>query len=567
MPRQVAELEGEPGCRIRLYALQQFLSFQLEPGMPRDLVLRGQFKEASTQMVPLLEQIRIQKDTLGTRGRRSTTSSSNGSRGCTGPTARRERPQDAVRKGGSQEAVEAAAAAREQVWKSGMRVLGVLVEGGTAETRRAQASTSRACACTSRRSASGRGPTSLAHADPPADADEMKAAQAAAEEAWKDAADWWTSYTQKYPLTPFGIQGRLLLARVREAQGKPDEARAMLEYAAGRVRRDEPHQPPLPGPALEGAVSGPAASVAFAPCTPKSCPTDAEHPDAGVVARAAAVLLGGGLVAFPTETVYGLGANALDAAAVARVFVAKGRPSNNPLIVHVADAGDAARVVAAWPDGRGTAGGALLARPADAGAAEAARVARRGDGRRPDGGGARARPSRRAGADPRGRRAGRRPERQPLRQHFADAGRARLARPRRADRHGPRRAGRCRGGIESTVLDLTRDPPRLLRPGLISPAEIEALVGPIVRPVAQETAAGKSAAVAGDAVAPLRAADAAGVGRRTTALPASRSCGAPGVRGRLGDVRRTGGRRRDGGGDARDAEGYAARLYAALHCA
>lgn len=53
--------------------------------------------------------------------------------------------------------------------------------------------------------------------------------------------------------------------------------------------------------------------------------------------EAAAMIREGSLVAFPTETVYGLGANALDAAAVARIYEAKGRPSDNPLIVHVAD--------------------------------------------------------------------------------------------------------------------------------------------------------------------------------------------------------------------------------------
>src|SRR5471030_1800826 len=45
----------------------------------------------------------------------------------------------------------------------------------------------------------------------------------------------------------------------------------------------------------------------------------------------------GGLVAFPTETVYGLGANALDPEAVKKIFIAKGRPQDNPLIVHIAD--------------------------------------------------------------------------------------------------------------------------------------------------------------------------------------------------------------------------------------
>jgi L-threonylcarbamoyladenylate synthase len=65
-------------------------------------------------------------------------------------------------------------------------------------------------------------------------------------------------------------------------------------------------------------------------------PVDPTAPDAGTIARAAACLRAGGLVAFPTETVYGLGAHALDAAAVARLFEAKGRPANDPLIVHIA---------------------------------------------------------------------------------------------------------------------------------------------------------------------------------------------------------------------------------------
>src|ERR1700731_1921715 len=55
------------------------------------------------------------------------------------------------------------------------------------------------------------------------------------------------------------------------------------------------------------------------------------------IARAAELLRSGGTVAFPTETVYGLGANALDPTAVAQIFAAKARPSWDPLIVHVAD--------------------------------------------------------------------------------------------------------------------------------------------------------------------------------------------------------------------------------------
>ncbi len=76
---------------------------------------------------------------------------------------------------------------------------------------------------------------------------------------------------------------------------------------------------------------------------------DPNDPDAAVMAEAAAILQRGGLVAFPTETVYGLGAYALDRAAVRKIFEVKGRPVYNPLIVHVASA-DAARALSeSWP--------------------------------------------------------------------------------------------------------------------------------------------------------------------------------------------------------------------------
>ncbi len=68
------------------------------------------------------------------------------------------------------------------------------------------------------------------------------------------------------------------------------------------------------------------------------------------IQRAADIIRSGGLVAFPTETVYGLGANALDAAAVARIFSAKGRPANNPLIVHLASAAEITDVAAIEPN-------------------------------------------------------------------------------------------------------------------------------------------------------------------------------------------------------------------------
>ncbi|MGH8901164.1 MAG: L-threonylcarbamoyladenylate synthase [Egibacteraceae bacterium] len=80
------------------------------------------------------------------------------------------------------------------------------------------------------------------------------------------------------------------------------------------------------------------------PTRARVLPADAEG-----IRQAAAVLCAGGLVAFPTETVYGLGANAWDAEAIRRVFEAKGRPADNPLIVHVADYGGLTGVAAAVP--------------------------------------------------------------------------------------------------------------------------------------------------------------------------------------------------------------------------
>lgn len=74
------------------------------------------------------------------------------------------------------------------------------------------------------------------------------------------------------------------------------------------------------------------------------------NPDTATLARAAALIRSGGLVAFPTETVYGLGANALDAAAVERIFTAKGRPRQSPLIVHVDSIEMARTLVREWPD-------------------------------------------------------------------------------------------------------------------------------------------------------------------------------------------------------------------------
>ena len=68
-----------------------------------------------------------------------------------------------------------------------------------------------------------------------------------------------------------------------------------------------------------------------------SLQTRVQSADRIAIAAAARCLADGGLVAFPTETVYGLGADATNGAAVARLYAAKGRPSFNPLIAHVLD--------------------------------------------------------------------------------------------------------------------------------------------------------------------------------------------------------------------------------------
>ncbi len=73
------------------------------------------------------------------------------------------------------------------------------------------------------------------------------------------------------------------------------------------------------------------------------------HPEPEVIREAARILRRGGLVAFPTETVYGLGADALNPEAVARIFQVKGRPKYDPLIVHVASPEDMTHIVAQIP--------------------------------------------------------------------------------------------------------------------------------------------------------------------------------------------------------------------------
>jgi len=205
---------------------------------------------------------------------------------------------------------------------------------------------------------------------------------------------------------------------------------------------------------------------------------DPDAPDAAVIDRAAAVIRSGGLVAFPTETVYGLGANALDPTAVARIFAAKGRPATNPVIVHVADVAEVGNVVADWPAtaaalagrfwpgpltlvlprGRAvpdvvTAGGLTVAVRCPAHAVARALI-------------------RAAGVPIAAPSANRSTELSPTRaDHVLKGlnGRIDLVLD----------GGTCSGGIESTVVDVTEKQVRILRPGLITEPMLEAVVGPL----------------------------------------------------------------------------------------
>ncbi|MFN2565076.1 MAG: L-threonylcarbamoyladenylate synthase [Gemmatimonadaceae bacterium] len=207
---------------------------------------------------------------------------------------------------------------------------------------------------------------------------------------------------------------------------------------------------------------------------------DPVDPDAEVIARAAELLRRGELVAFPTETVYGLGAHALDERAVHRIFEAKGRPSYNPLIVHVSGVEEARRVAADWPRPahklaeRYWPGPLTLVLPKrpevpDVVTAGLASVAIRVPAH------AVARSLLRAAGVP---------------VAAPSANRSTELSPTTA-RHvekslGDRVAlildgGPTDVGIESTVLDLSGSAPVLLRPGRISAEDLEPFVGPIAR--------------------------------------------------------------------------------------
>jgi L-threonylcarbamoyladenylate synthase len=212
---------------------------------------------------------------------------------------------------------------------------------------------------------------------------------------------------------------------------------------------------------------------------------DPGNPNDSRLRAAADMLRDGKLVVFPTETVYGIGANALDAKAVERIYLAKGRPPNNPLIVHLGDRKDLVGVTSGvpasaeiltskfWP------GPLTLVLPKNpripaivtaGGPTIAVRIPAHPIARRL---------IQLAGVPVAAPSANRSGELSPTRAEHVAAGLGGLV-DLIID------AGPTQVGLESTVLDLTTDPPRLLRPGQITPAQIEAEIGPIVRREIQE---------------------------------------------------------------------------------
>lgn len=205
---------------------------------------------------------------------------------------------------------------------------------------------------------------------------------------------------------------------------------------------------------------------------------DPANPDPAVIARAAQLLRDGRLVAFPTETVYGLGANALDAAAVQRIYDAKGRPAYNPLIVHVASSANVRDVARSWNDTAERLANAFWPGPLTLVLPKRPEV--------PD--------LVTAGLDSVAVRVPDHPVALALLQACGlplaapSANRSMMLSPT-TGAHVAKSlgdavdmildAGPTTVGIESTVIDVTGARPTLLRPGMLSVPDIEAVVGPI----------------------------------------------------------------------------------------
>ena len=218
--------------------------------------------------------------------------------------------------------------------------------------------------------------------------------------------------------------------------------------------------------------------------------TERLRADAAGIARAGALLRGGGLVAFGTETVYGLGADATNGRAVAAVFDAKGRPHFNPLICHYPD--PAAAFAHVWADGMAQAlaarfwpGPLTLVLPrrvtcpvallAGAGLDSLAIRVPAGDAAL-----ALLRAAGRPVAAPSANRSG---EVSPTTAAHVLAGlEGRIA--------AVLDSGPCAVGVESTVIDLTSGRPFLLRPGGVALAAVEAEVGPVGRGITPLAAEG-----------------------------------------------------------------------------
>jgi L-threonylcarbamoyladenylate synthase len=194
------------------------------------------------------------------------------------------------------------------------------------------------------------------------------------------------------------------------------------------------------------------------------------------LAQAAALIRSGGLVAFPTETVYGLGANALDAPAVQRIYEVKGRPSSSPLIVHVADEAMAKSISGNWPElahilaARFWPGPLTLVVKKTSAIPDAVTAGLDSVGIRVPAHPVALDLIRRTGV----------PIAAPSANRFTEISPTTAGHVRRGlgdDVDLILDGGPTQVGIESTVVTLTRDPPTVLRPGMISQADLEAVTG------------------------------------------------------------------------------------------
>lgn len=200
-----------------------------------------------------------------------------------------------------------------------------------------------------------------------------------------------------------------------------------------------------------------------------------EIASAAEIKAAASVLRAGGLVAFPTETVYGLGANALDEAAVKRIFEAKGRPRSSPLIVHVATIEMARELALEWPEEAELLANRFWPGPLTIIVPKAFRLPDLVTGGLPS--------------------VGLRIPAHAVARALLEAARIPIAAPsaNRFTELSPTSAkhvpagladmildgGPCTVGIESTVISLAGPRPRILRPGMISQTQIEQVIGPV----------------------------------------------------------------------------------------